>query len=1023
MLIALSATLGLAAAVPLVQATAAEAGVHTVVGGSQEGKVILIGAPSGGVGSPSGFDAFQADVEKQIARNVGGYVQAGAAVASLSGLQLASIDGQSTASEHGQAAPTLMYVRDLARHVEMVSGDIPAEGSQSSAVTPVSLPQRAAATFGLRLGNHFCLRFTSNSRAPFCLRVAGVWSARDANEAFWGGRPPETVVTMGKEALFGLQAGDTPDIQVMHFYVADLKSLHAAEVPAVVAQLHQLRGYFVVERGGSFSTQLDGELRNFDIRRQSAAYTIELVTVAMLVAALYATGFLVAGFLGGQSADLSVLRARGWPRRRIWLVALMQLLVLVLPASALGLIFASLLCGVLALTTFGLGADLIGAAGDLLRAAAPTVLVCLLCETLILVSQTWRAAGAEVLEVRRDASRPSSQPWWRRHYFDLGLGVLALGLLQEARVRGFQQGGDDPLVVTFPALALGLLAVVGLRLLGPIAGLVERLLHDLPASLASVQLVRRPGRYLPLALLLTISVALAVFNGICLATDRQNAIDRADYAVGADVRTAYQTAAGPPRLAAVRNLPGVAGSSWVYRALGSPATSATSMTVLGVDPASLADVAWARSDAYAQPLRRLLRPLVVQDVDGLRLPGRPSELSVWTFASGLSGSLAALVEDDAGRLWSVPLGQLHPPGWRLLQASLQPTTGAPVFPLKLRELTLSQQPAVGQIALSDLAVDGHVVQSFTAADGPWYSRTTVASSRPLGRVPDAQQTREGRETLSIPVDGGSDVSIWPAGGRRPLPVLVSPGLLDDLGLKVGQELEAVVAQQTLRVSVVGTISAFPSTYPTREYIMIAPRDSLIQRLGEGGTTAWPTELWLKTAGLPPHLEEALRSLGPVSALYDRRALEQSTLTDPNRRALEVGLALGFGSMMVIMVLGFGVNVMALIRERLGEYAVMQANGLSQKEIRRSLAIERVVVLIYGMFVGTMLGLACAVVLLPTLHLGSDPVDTIPATTITIQPLIVAGGLTVLLALSLAAGRWTQRTALRFDLLQELRLVA
>ena len=671
-LIALSATLGLAAAVPLVQATAAEAGVHTMVAGLHEGKVILVGAPSGGVGGSSGFDAFQADAEQQIASNVGRYVLAGAAVASMSGLQLTSIDGQSTASEHGQAAPTLMYLRDLSRHVEMVSGEIPPEGGQPSTVTPVSLPERAAATFGLSLGNRFCLRFTSNSRAPFCLRVAGVWRARVSNEAFWGGRPPENVITMGKDALFTLQAADTPDIQVMHYYVADLRSLHAAAVPAVVEQLHQLRGYFVVERGGSFSTRLDVELRNFDLRRQSVAYTIELVTVAMLLAVLYATGFVVAGFLGGQSADLGVLRARGWPRRRIWLVALMQLLILILPASALGLIFASLLCGVLAVTTFGLGADLIGAAGDLLRAAGPTVLVCLVCETLILISQTWRAAGAELLEVRRDASRPSSQPWWRRHYFDLGLGVLALGLLQEARVRGLQQGGDDPLVVIFPALALGLLAVAGLRLLAPIAGLIERLLHDLPASLASVQLVRRPGRYLPLALLLTISVALAVFNGIYVATDRQNAIDRADYAVGADVRTAYQTAAGSPRLSAVRNLPGVAGSSWVYRALGSPASLATSMTVLGVDPASLADVAWTRSDAYAQPLPQLLRPLVVQDVDGLRLPGRPTELSVWTSASGLSGSLEARLEDDAGRLWSVGLGSLDQSGWRLLHASLQP---------------------------------------------------------------------------------------------------------------------------------------------------------------------------------------------------------------------------------------------------------------------------------------------------------------------------------------------------------------
>ena len=69
--------------------------------------------------------------------------------------------------------------------------------------------------------------------------------------------------------------------------------------------------------------------------------------------------------------------------------------------------------------------------------------------------------------------------------------------------------------------------------------------------------------------------------------------------------------------------------------------------------------------------------------------------------------------------------------------------------------------------------------------------------------------------------------------------------------------------------------------------------------------------------------------------------------DPLRVALDATLVVGFLAALTLTVVGFGLHFLMAGRLRLGEYAVLRANGLSAAVVGRSLAIEQAVLATAG----------------------------------------------------------------------------
>jgi hypothetical protein len=1027
----------LAASVQLVEAVATEAGLRATLRSLGDGGMVTV--EQFNTRDAAAFEGFQREAGGRVQAAVGPHLQAGAQFATIGPYFPASLNGQTVTYDAGDPLPTLAYYRDLARHVRVLAGQMPTDAGSLAGEFPASLSQAAVEIFKLKLGDRYCISFGRNSALQLtipavCTRIAAIWQARNPRDPFWGGSPPGLQLVLSRDDFY------SPDNQRFartgpvagRYYAPDLESINAQNAASLAQALNRLRGYFTVRREGFFTTSIDTSIKGFLDRERVASFTVQLVAAGLLLVTLYSVAFLARLFLEAQSRQLAVLRARGWRRRQVWTLLMAQLGALAALAVPLGLLLAALVTAAVSITVFGASAPRLSWAD--FASVAPALAATLLAGLLLLAALAAGAARRDVLELLRSASRPQDRPWWRWRHLDLVLALLAVPLLAESRLRGSGQvrdvaAADDPLSLLFPALALAFLAIACLRLLPLISTLGGRLGRGVAASLAGWQLARRPAQHASLALLLTFAVALGVFSTVYSSTERRNTLDRAAYRAGTDVRVTYTINQQPPRFdTLLSSLNGVVRSSAAYRATGSPGATVVESTVLGIDPATFTGAAWSREDLNGEPMSRLVDRLARKDPDGLYLPGRASALSVWVYSTGLDAHLVAEVGDDAGRVCACDLGSLDYVGWRHLGTPFRFSGPGPAsYPLRLKSLVMRQSVSgrsSGQIALSDLAADDRVIEHLDSAKG-WWLGTLGTSAQVQDLTASSSRPRDdGRATMSVDLHlERGDLVLRPPASSQPLPALLSSAALQTLGVGLNQPFPIHIDSYRVDVTAIGMIDYFPSLYSGQEQFLIIPRDSLLGRLQhEGSASAWPNELWLKLSGESPSpsLTDKLRSVGPVLELEDRRQIQAAALSDPLRVALDATLVVGFLAALTMTVVGFGLHFLMAARVRLGEYAILRANGLSAAVVGRSLAIEQGVLLGYGMITGAALGVIVAFAVLPAVQLGSDPGDYVPPTVVTVDPirLTLAAGVVVLGGLLVG---WLARLASsRFRLLDELR---
>jgi hypothetical protein len=653
-------------------------------------------------------------------------------------------------------------------------------------------------------------------------------------------------------------------------------------------------------------------------------------------------------------------------------------------------------------------------------AAATAVAVVLLTGMAVL------AVRQDVLDLRRGASRPARPAWWRWRGADLALAAIAVPLLAESRLRGSDQvraagGSDDPLALLFPGLAIALLAVAGLRLLPLVSHVALRWAGTVAGQLARWQLARRQGQHARLALLVTFAVAVGIFSSVYATTDRRNALDRAAYAAGTDVRMGY-TFPEPQLDALSASLPGTTASIALRVQTLPGSITSISSTTLAIDPATFPGVAWSRPGLTGPSVTDLVRELAARDPDGLALPGRPRTLSVWASYDGTQGELAADVTDAAGHTGTLDLGPAPAgQGWRRLQAVIRfPDEAAPAYPVRLTRLVV-RGPAHGILGLSDLAADDQVVEPFTKSDGWWSLETDFANTGPMDVAPSSTLTRDGRPVDSVVVDlPNGSVTIQPAVSGRPVPALISSDLLQSLSIGLEQPFPLHFDTGPVTVTAIQAVDSFPTLYPDDRFIVL-PIDAVIARTEfDHPAQIVPNELWLKTSRAPAPLQGQLLNAGYSAGVEVRADLEAAALDDPLRVALDGTLAVGFLATLAVAVLAFGIHFLSAARARVDEYAILRANGLSPGQVRRSLLLEQLVLLVHGQVVGGILGIAVSYAVLPAVQLGSQPTDLVPPTIVTPDPVNVAAAALAVLAGGLLGGWLARRSSGRLDVREQLR---
>lgn len=551
--------------------------------------------------------------------------------------------------------------------------------------------------------------------------------------------------------------------------------------------------------------------------------------------------------------------------------------------------------------------------------------------------------------------------------------------------------------------------------------------RGLVPALGARQLARRPLRYTRSALLLMLAVALGVFSVCYTWTWSLSQRDQAAFQVGADLRVEPGTRSeSMPRWAldaAYAGLPGVTERLPVDHDSIRVGRGDQSAQIVALDAGVGPRVATLRQDLAASSVADLLAPLAAArpEIETVPLPGEPrrlrvtaeleirsldrqefdEELGVPVFVEatldeigGWRGlGLSAVVRDARGLLHRFDAAPaVVADGAQVLEVPLgdpdAPAAAAFAWPLELLAIEVSVSLPEGfqapdaTLFVGDLEVAG-AYGPFRPVDialpSGW--RTTSAF---FGRPHETVATANRGGSLEAP-SGVDGLAIFPGIDQfgRASVVTFAPAALDDLnGLVVpvvasDAYLEASAGalgtEQTLTIDGVrrtllptASVRAVPTGDPAAPTLLMdLPTLSLLRY--EGNDAVDPLDEWwlaVEPAARPDvvsTLERAPFGSRSVVSTDDRHRLLS---TDPVALGIIGALAIGFVAAALFAVVGFMVSAAVSARERVAEFALLRALGLSPVQLSVWLSLENAVLASVSLVTGSLLGLLISWVVLP-----------------------------------------------------------
>jgi hypothetical protein len=770
------------------------------------------------------------------------------------------------------------------------------------------------------------------------------------------------------------------------------------------------------EPGGLYVTTSLPAVATGIARNLVVARSLMTIGAAQLLLLAVAALVLATRLLVRQREDeLALLTARGGSRWQLTGLNLGECLLLAVVATITGTLLGGWLAGLLARTGPLRAAGLrVGAGpGGAWWAAAATALVC----AGIMLGPGLRPTASAATHARR--GRQAALAAVGRSGADLAL--VALALLAGWQLRGGSTvtpaaGGGigiDPVLTAAPVLALAAGTVILIRLLPLLAragDLVATRRRRLAGALASWEISRQAVRQSGPALLVVLAIATATIALSQHQSWQRSAQDQATFTTGADVRVDTQSPVTLAQAGAISHGPGVLDAVPVTNLAFGAASE-----VLAVDARHAAGAVLLRQDLSAQQPAALWRPLIPPAAPGLTLPGRPARLEITAALGPAAVRLAAArlsirVQDAAGVVYSLPAGTLIADGRRHeLAAGLTPHRQA-AYPLRLLAMSLDftmpeARTPDATLTITSLAVSAAASGTFPApfAHGGALRGWTPAVSSPV--FADATQggffgggttgpagspaavawdtTQAAAQALTFAPGYGElaePIGVIPANltltaGQAAIPVIpgiATGGYLATTQTHVGQTVSLSLGNVTIPVRIVAKVAAFP-TVTGPGGALIVDQATVADILVRQAANPIPvTEWWLRTAGAaaPP-------GLPPGSAITDRATLAAGLLSDPLSAAPQQALlAIAFAAA-ILGALGFSVSVLASIRDRRSQAALLAALGVSRGGQARLLCLEQFMLSGPAAVTGLILGEALARLLIPAVTLTSAATAPMP----------------------------------------------
>ncbi|WP_330350099.1 FtsX-like permease family protein [Streptomyces sp. NBC_00582] len=944
----------------------------------------------------------------------------------------------------GQPDLTFLASLDPSR-IRLVAGTLPGPAPARTAPVPVALPEAAADRLRLGPGARVELgdRLTGK---PLTVRVTGVYRAADTADPYWqadslGGQGVRTVVFTTYGPLLAdasvLASGRATTDGTTWVATADYRTLTTDGIDRLRTANARAAGELREALGESASvrTDLPGLLDRTARALLVSRSTLAIVSVQLMLLAGYAL-LLVARLLDGERAgETELLRARGGSRGRIAGLAALEALLLAVPAAVGAALLSGPLAGLLArwssLDRLGLRLDTAPAGRVWLVACG----VAAACAAAVVAPALAATAGAPV-RLRRVRAAASAAPvragadvallliagiaYWRLgRRTDAGGGALSRDRAGEL--------GVDPLLVAAPALALLAGTVLTLRLLPLVARLAERRSSSgrgLPAALAGWQFSRRPLRGAGPVLLLVVAVTtgmLAIGHG---ASWDRSQDDQADFRTGAAVRVLDTRPGSPGQTGLYTALPGARDAAPAHRTTLDLSGGRTA-TVLALDTAHARDGMLLRGDLADETPARLLRSLApAKDTDrAIRLPDGTRRVSLdvrltdvtgaGSRPSGLAPQLTLVVEDGYGIAYRLSAGKVPVDGRvhrAVVDLDVTATGGraAPAGPLRLTGLQLDGASPDGRPQGHRLTVerllstgsDGSA-RTVPVPGGPrWLGSgtvsengTTVARTKltPLVRK-DAPLTVEygtgvgdGRVLAAPMFTVRVDTAGAPA--ATSIPGVATRDFLRAAGAGVGDGIDVPLAGERLRVRIVRSVEALPTTAAGPDggavdggALLLDLRAVDAALAARASVPLTPNEWWVDPApGGAARVAAALRArpdLTPEQVLV-RDETAAALLRDPLGAGPRSALTAVAVAAAALAAGGFAVSAAGARRERSAEFAVLRALGAPRRDLARLVATEQSLLVGAGLLAGLGLGTVLTRAVVPLIVLTSEAARPVP----------------------------------------------
>ena len=672
---------------------------------------------------------------------------------------------------------------------------------------------------------------------------------------------------------------------------------------------------------------------------------------------------------------------------------------------------------------------------------------------IVLLASSFTRARLGIVDSLRSRARPPTLPLLQRYYIDI-LALFVLGfLLWEIRGReGFLTrdlaSGEvkiDFLLLFGPAVVLVVVAVVVLRVLPLVVRLMSWSADRLAPAWVSFPLARFARDPLPhgsLVIILALAASLGVFGASFQPTLSVSQTHQALYSGGGDLSMSGPSLSSRDAKTleeheAIRTFsPIVRESVTLLDVL--PGDSAT---LMAVDPKVLPDIVWFREDFAGKSLSELmelLRPVSLPSSSfgsGILVPGDATRIGVWVDLTGLNSgtvvsdlNLWTRIYTSQGIFHNLFLGEVSKArtglsarkvsgdgaesGWTYFEEEVKDTVNPSGEPLRLVSFYLSRKSFArtppGTISLDDVTVKGPssppgglVVEDFESSGG-WAPLVNQ------GQAPDVVErattaARSGNAGLRFTweetfKDAPRGVVVPP--DPFPLPAIGGPNF------SVGQIVRVKAGRKLVPVVIRGTTDYFPTLNALTRPFMIVPlepykqyvRRTSLERVKE------PNAFWASVQDDADRVQVVAslhERIGAFVSIKDRDLLVETARRNPLAGGGWNGLTfLSMTAITVAVLLTLVIHSLVAIHTGRVDLAVARTLGFSRLQLALSLALERGLTAIFGLVVGSVVGIWLSRWVLGFMDIDARGRPIIPPMVLEVQDGLVVGALGGLIAATL-----------------------